>query len=114
MGPLTVLCSFISLFLIVDGIMYISAGSVISVIVSVLFDGESISFDASLVMYINKNNIPPTMIMNRIYENQSLLYIIPLISHIMCIVVWISSVSPMASGCFICVNVIPVNVLTTT
>ena len=44
------------------------------------------------------------MIMNRMYENQNLLYIIPLIRHI--IVVWISSIRPMASGCFICVNVI--------
>jgi hypothetical protein len=38
-----------------------------------LFDGENISFDASLVMYINNTNIPPIMIINRIYENQNLL-----------------------------------------
>ena len=30
----------------------------------VLFDGENISFDASLVMYINITNIPPIMIIN--------------------------------------------------
>jgi hypothetical protein len=38
-----------------------------------LFDGENILFDASLVIYINNNNIPPIMIINRIYENQNLL-----------------------------------------
>jgi hypothetical protein len=38
-----------------------------------LFDGENISFDASLVVYINSNNIPPIMITNRIYQNQNLL-----------------------------------------
>jgi hypothetical protein len=32
----------------------------------VLFDGENISFDDSLVIYINSNNIPPIMIINRI------------------------------------------------
>ena len=39
----------------------------------VLFNRENISFDASLVMYINSTNIPPNMIINRIYENQNLL-----------------------------------------
>jgi hypothetical protein len=39
----------------------------------VLFDGENISFDASHVVYINSTNIPPIMIINRIYENQNLL-----------------------------------------
>jgi hypothetical protein len=32
----------------------------------ILFDGESICFDASLVKYINSTNIPPITIMNRI------------------------------------------------
>ena len=41
----------------------------------ILFDGENISFDASLVLYIyiNSTNIPPIMIINRIYETQNLL-----------------------------------------
>ena len=39
----------------------------------ILFDGENISFDASLVIYINSTNIPPIMIINRTYENQNLL-----------------------------------------
>jgi len=41
----------------------------------ILFDGENISFDASLFIYINSINIPPIMIIlvNRIYENQNLL-----------------------------------------
>ena len=37
----------------------------------ILFDCENISFDASFVIYIT--NIPPIMIINRIYENQNLL-----------------------------------------
>jgi hypothetical protein len=39
----------------------------------ILFDGWNISFDASLVIYINSTNIPPIMIINRIYETQDLL-----------------------------------------
>ena len=39
----------------------------------ILFDGQNISFDASLVIYINSTNIPPIMIINRIYEQQILL-----------------------------------------
>jgi hypothetical protein len=38
-----------------------------------LFDGENISFDASLVIYINSTDIPPIMIINRICEHQNLL-----------------------------------------
>jgi hypothetical protein len=39
----------------------------------IFFDGENISFDASLVMYINSTNIPPIIIINRIYENKNFL-----------------------------------------
>jgi hypothetical protein len=39
----------------------------------ILFDGKNIYFDASLVTYINSTNIPPIMIINRIYETQNLL-----------------------------------------
>ena len=39
----------------------------------ILFDGENISFDASLVTYINSTNIPPIVIINRIYEHQNFL-----------------------------------------
>ena len=49
----------------------------------ILFDGENISFDGSLVMcvcvcvcvyiYIYSTNIPPIMVINRIYEHQNLL-----------------------------------------
>jgi hypothetical protein len=39
----------------------------------ILFDGENILFDASLVMYINSSNILPIMIINRVYETQNLL-----------------------------------------
>ena len=37
------------------------------------FDGENISFDVSLAIYINSTNIPQIMIINRIYEHQNLL-----------------------------------------
>jgi len=37
------------------------------------FDGENISFDASLFIYIKSTNIPPIMIINRIYETKILL-----------------------------------------
>ena len=39
----------------------------------IFFDGENTSFDASLVVYINGTNIPPIMIINRIYELQNIL-----------------------------------------
>jgi hypothetical protein len=39
----------------------------------ILFDGENISFDTTLVIYINSINIHPIMIINRIYEHQNLL-----------------------------------------
>ena len=39
----------------------------------ILFDGWNISFVAGLVIYTNSTNIPPIMIINRIYENQNLL-----------------------------------------
>jgi hypothetical protein len=39
----------------------------------ILFDGENISFDASLVIYINSTNILPIMIIIRICEIQNLL-----------------------------------------
>jgi len=38
-----------------------------------IFYGENISFDASLVKYINSTNIRPIMIINKIYETQTLL-----------------------------------------
>ena len=47
----------------------------------ILFDGDNIAFDASLVLYIYiyiyiyiySTNIPPITIINRLYENQNLL-----------------------------------------
>jgi hypothetical protein len=39
----------------------------------IFFDDENISFDVSLVIYINSTNIPPIVIINRIYELQNLL-----------------------------------------
>jgi len=39
----------------------------------ILFDGENISFDASLVICVNITNIPPIMIINKIRQHQNLL-----------------------------------------
>jgi hypothetical protein len=39
----------------------------------ILYDDENISFVASLVIYINRTNIPPIMIINKIYEHKNLL-----------------------------------------
>ena len=39
----------------------------------ILFVGENIWFDASLVIYINRINILPIMIISRLYETQNLL-----------------------------------------
>ena len=92
------------LLLIVDDIKYGNIASSVKVIINILFDGEDISFGGSLVMYINSTSIPPTVIINiYIYENQTLLYIIPLIRHI--IVVCVRYIIRMAGGCFICINV---------
>ena len=98
-----VLCKLISLLLVIVGIIYSRMVSRIDVVFNILFDGENISFDASLVMYINSTSIPPIMIMNRMYENQKLLCIVPLLKHTLTLC--ISSISPMAMGCFICVNI---------
>jgi hypothetical protein len=59
----------------------------IEVVIDILFDAENISFDASLVMYINSTSIPPIIIMNRMYENQKLLNIVPLLKHTMTVLV---------------------------
>ena len=80
-------CIIISLLLVTVGIVYSKMGSNINVNISILFDGKNISFESSLVMYINSTNIPPIIIMNRINENQNLLCIVPLIRHIL-IVIW--------------------------
>ena len=39
----------------------------------ILFDGQNISFDASLVIYINSTHIPPITMINRAYEHWNLL-----------------------------------------
>ena len=95
--------------MVIVGIIYIRIGINVNVVINILFNGENISFDASLVMYINSTNIPPIIIMNRMYENQNLLYNVPLMRHTT--VVWISNIIPMAIGCFICVNISLVIVL---
>jgi hypothetical protein len=61
------------------------------------------SREESLVLYITSANIPPIMIMNRMYENRNLLYIVSLIIHT--IVVCIISINPIVMRCFVCVNI---------
>jgi hypothetical protein len=42
----------------------------------ILFDGENVSFDASLFIYKNITNISLTMIINRTYDHQNLLSLV--------------------------------------
>ena len=62
-------CIFIYLLLVTVVIVYSKMGSNTNVVISILFDGDNTSFEASVVMYINSTNIPPIIIMNRLYEN---------------------------------------------
>jgi hypothetical protein len=80
-----------------------SVCGVINAVRIILLDAENILYDASLVVYINGTSIPPIMIMNRIYENQNLFYIIPLIQKI--ITVRKNNIVRMVRGCFVCVNI---------
>jgi len=54
---------------------YLGAGKSLAPPISrcILFDGENISFDVSLVIYINSTNIPSIMVINRIYGIKNLL-----------------------------------------
>jgi len=45
----------------------------VSLLSSKLHNGDDTIKDASLVIYINSTNIPPIMIINRIFETQNLL-----------------------------------------
>jgi hypothetical protein len=62
-------CALISLLLVMFDIVGVRMGNIANIIISILFDGENISFDASLVMYIKSINMPPIIIINKIYEN---------------------------------------------
>lgn len=61
------------------------------------------SFDAILVMYMNRINIPPIRIRNKIYENQKFWFKFPVINLI--ITVFISKIIPADRGWFIIINV---------
>jgi len=63
----------------------------------IFLEFENISFDANLVMYINSTIILPIINMNRLYENQNLLYIVPLMRHT--IVGFLNSINPMTIKC---------------
>jgi hypothetical protein len=79
----------------------ITTGSSIYVVNIILLDGENISFEGGESCYVYKQyKYPPIIIMNRMYGNQYLLYIVPLMRHT--IVVCINSIIPMPVGCFIC------------
>ena len=82
--------------------MYVRAGSVTSVIVINLFDVENIFFDASLVMYINRTSIPPTMIINRVYENQVHLIVVMIIYKLIVIVILLVILQNNKNARYIC------------
>jgi len=91
--PLLLLHVVVVVLLVTVGVMYNRVGSIISAVNNILLDGENISFDANLVMYINGTNIPPILIMSRTYENQNLRCMVPLMRHT--IVVFINNINPM-------------------
>jgi NADH-ubiquinone oxidoreductase chain 4L len=62
------------------------------------------SFDAILVIYMNRINIPPTIIKNRMYENHIFWFMFPVIIEIM--IVCINRINPIDRGWFIIKNVI--------
>ena len=74
LGLCKTIVSFVTSALSIE-VIYRGADKSLALLTSrcILFDGENISFDASLVICINSNNIPPIMIINRIYEHQNLL-----------------------------------------
>jgi hypothetical protein len=69
------MCVYICIYIYVYVCLYRGADKSLTLPTSrcSLFDGENLSFDASLVIYINSTNISPIMVMNRIYEHQNLL-----------------------------------------
>jgi hypothetical protein len=67
---LNILFSLLSIF--VQLFRIIIPGIIGGAIIIIFVDKENISFDARLVTYINRTNIPPTNTMNRIYWNQNL------------------------------------------
>ena len=99
-------CMFISLLLVTVDIVCSKMCSNTNVVISILIEGENISIEASHVMYINSINIPPMIIINRMYENQNLLYIFPLMKHT--IVVCIDSISPTGIGRFLVI--VPIDI----
>ena len=52
---------------------------------------------------MNNTNIPPTKIKNKIYENQNLLVINPVIQQI--VTVWINNIIPILNGWLICIKI---------
>ena len=59
-----------------------------------LFDGVNISFDASLVLYVNSTNIPPFMNINRIYE-----FLISSFRRVLYVVCFLLGNSPASGVC---------------
>lgn len=57
------------------------------IIIFTVFDGLNFSFDATLVIYINRTKRPPIITKNNIYENQNRFEIKPHIS--LTIITWI-------------------------
>lgn len=57
------------------------------------------SFEAILVIYINRTNIPPTITRNKIYENQKFWYRLP--DNNLIAIVCINKINPVDNGCFI-------------
>lgn len=66
------------------------------------------SFEAILVIYINRISIPPIITRNKIYENQKFWYKFPDINVI--VIVCRSKINPVDKGCFIIINAMVNNI----
>lgn len=71
--------------------------------IKIFFEKLYISFEANLVIYKNKINIPPIIIIKIIYENQNEYENNPIINEIL--IVWIIKINPIDIGWFKNINV---------
>lgn len=76
----------------------------ITIRVVILTENEKDSLEAREATYINKTNIAPKKIKNRIYENQKEFNESPEVTQT--IVVWSNNINPIARGCSNRVNAI--------
>lgn len=77
---------------------------IIIINIVILIDGLNFSFDAILAIYMNNTNIPLSIVIIKIYENQNDPIINPVVIEMMIVCAMI--VIPIAKGCFSVMNII--------